>query len=438
MENQKRQNSFLLFFIIFLTSFWLWYITSSKLDYKTSLSSDSGKNIILESINSKLIDKNLDLGLFWEVYNVVTKNYYASDSLVASDLQYGVITGFVNALWDKFSEFFPPEETKQFNEVLAGDFEWIGAVINKHELGVQIERVIKWSPALEWGLLQGDIVIEANGIKLQWLTTTQAVNHIKGPEGSKVVLKILRSGEKDFITKELVRKKITIPSVDTQDLKDPSIAYISLNMFGEHTSEEFDEILKKYNTPEVKGIIIDLRDNGGGYLQSSVEILSHFIEKGKVLVTTKYKNSKLDEKYYSENFWEIFNKKVVILINENSASASEIMAGAMRDHNKAILVGEKSFGKGSVQQPFNFSDGSMLKLTIAKWYTPNDVSIDHNGIEPDITVSFEKEDYEKKYDRQLEKAKEVLKKYIELDNIQLTTQKFATGATQTPAVSEKN
>lgn len=422
MENDKKQNSFLLVIIVFLTSFLLGFYTSSKFEYKDI--EIINKDSLVNEINSKLVDKKLELWLFWQVYNIVTKYYYSSWDLVNKDLEYGIITGFVNSLWDKFSEFFPPEETKTFNDALSWDFEWIGAVIQKNEIWIIVDRVLKWSPALNSWVMKWDIILEANWKELKDLTTTQAVWFIKWPAGSKVSLKILRVWEKEVIQKEITRSKITIPSVDTQDIWEKEIWYISLNIFWEHTSKEFSEILSTYNKKEIKWIIIDLRDNWGGILQIAVEILSNFIEKWKVLVTTKYINEKLNEKYYSENFWDIFNKKIVILINWNSASASEIMAWAMRDYNKAILVWEKSFWKWSVQQPFNLTDGSMLKLTIAKWYTPNDKSIDKNGIEPDVKVEYKKEDYEKKYDRQLEVAKQVLKEYIKLDNITLTLDKF--------------
>ncbi|MDD5769342.1 MAG: S41 family peptidase [Candidatus Gracilibacteria bacterium] len=434
MEQIKNKNrSFLLFFIIFLTSFLLGFYTSNNYGYLFGEFTKKDNGIIQSIVNTKTSTGDLDLDLFWKVYNIVSQNYYGNDDLKPKDLQYGVITGFINSLGDKFSEFMTPDITKQFEDVLSGDFEGIGAVIDKNELGILVDRVLKGSPALNSGIRQGDIIIEANGVSLKDLTLQEGVNNIKGPAGTKVVLKILRAGENDFIIKEVIRDKIKIPSVDTKDINNQEIGYISINLFGENTSKEFAEILNTFNNEKIKGIIIDLRDNGGGYLQSAVEILSNFIEKGKLLVTTKYKNSLLNNYYYSENFGEVFDKKIVVLINGNSASASEITAGALKDYNKAILVGEKSYGKGSVQQPFDLPDGSMLKLTIAKWYTPKDYSIDHNGIIPDIKVEFKKEDYTpipgkekdfKPYDRQLEEAVKILKKFIKFGNISLTIDEY--------------
>lgn len=367
--------------------------------------------------------KNLDFELFWTVFDIISTQYYGNENIDPQKIQYGMIQGMVGALGDKFSEFMIPEETKQFNEALSGDFEGIGAVVDKHDLWIVVDRVIKGSPALENGVLQGDIVIEANGNKLQDLSLQDAVNFIKWPAGTTVTLKILREGENDFLIKEIIRDKIKIPSVDSEIFEKEKIWYIALNIFGDETSADFEQALLSMNTPNIEGIIIDLRDNGGGYLQSAVEILSHFIEKWNVLVTTKYADEIKNDVYYSENDWYIFDKKIVILMNGNSASASEITAGALRDYKKAILVGDKSYGKGSVQQPFDMPDGSLLKLTIAKWYTPKDYSIDQNGLHPDIKVDFLREDFENKYDRQLETAKKVLQDFIKLDNIALTVEK---------------
>lgn len=431
-EQQKKINKFLLFFIIFLTSFLLGFYTNLKIDLFQK-STQNTDNLVETLLKEKLATKNINLDLFWKVYSTVNQNYYSVDDLKEKDLEYGVIKWYVEALWDKFSEFMTPEISKQFNDTLAWDFEWIGAVIDTHELWVVVDRVFKGSPALANGIMKWDIIIEANGKTLKWLSSNEAVSFIKGPAGTKVSLKILRAWESDFIQKEIVRDKIKIPSVDTTDIKDPEIWYISINMFGENTAKEFGDILATMNNEKVKGIIIDLRDNGGGYLETAVEILSNFVEKWKILVTTKYKNSVLNDYYYSENFGQIFDKKIVVLINGNSASASEITAWALKDYNKAILVGEKSYGKGSVQKPFDFNDGSMLKLTIAKWYTPKDYSIDHNGITPDITVQFKKEDYTpipgkekefKPYDRQLEEAKVILKKFIKYQNINLVVDEY--------------
>jgi len=429
METQKNTKSFLQWFIIFLTAFLFWFILSQNLDFvfnKTNIIQEKDNivndviqekdNNLKDLIKNSLLLKDLNLDNFWEVYNLINSNYYSRDEIKKEDLQYGAIIWLVNSLKDKHSEFMTPKESKEFNNSLSWDFEWIWAVIEKHDFWVMVDRVIKWSPALENGILKWDIIIEANLVKLEWMDVNEAVKNIKWPAWTNVILKILRSWESDLLTKEITRQKITIPSVETKDIEEKDIWYISLNMFWENTTKEFNTILESFNNDKYKWIILDLRDNWWWYLQSSVEILSNFIENWKLLVTTKYKDNKLNQWYNSLNEWKIFDKKIVVLINWNSASASEITAWALKDYNKAILVWEKSYWKWSVQQPFDLKDGSMLKLTIAKWYTPNDINIDHEGIKPDIEVLFEKEDFEKKYDRQLEKAKEILKDFIKIEN----------------------
>ncbi|MDQ1343468.1 MAG: carboxyl-terminal processing protease [Patescibacteria group bacterium] len=192
------------------------------------------------------------------------------------------------------------------------------------------------------------------------------------------------------------------------------IAHVTLAMFGEKTSFEF---LKTYADLKKEGaqvLILDLRDNGGGLLETSVNILSNFFPRDRLIVTTKEKNPFMNHSYFSYGPGDI-DMPVVLLVNENSASASEITAGAMKDYERAIIVGTKTYGKGSVQQPFFLSDGSELKITVAKWYTPLDHGIDKVGIEPDVSVKFEKEDFDNRYDRQLEEAKKIAARLLKTD-----------------------
>lgn len=354
---------------------------------------------------------SINMDLFYEAYKQASENYYGFDTLSEKDLVAGMIKGFIGAFGDKHSEYFNLDETKKFNEVLSGDFEGIGAVIEKNDFGVIIERIIAGSPAKEAWLLSGDIITKANTEELKSLTVNEAVSKIRGKAGTVVNLEIIRPGQKEIITKAVTRRKIDIPSVDGKVIEGTEIGYIALSIFGEKTADDFNKALADLEDKKVKGLIIDLRDNGGGYLETAVSILSNFVEKDKVLVTTKEKNPFLNRSYFS---YGNTNKSlpIVVLINENSASASEITAGALKDYNLAILVGQKSYGKGSVQQPFNLSDGSEMKVTVAKWYTPKDNLIDKIGINPDVEVKFEKEDYDKKYDRQLEDGKKVLLQFI--------------------------
>jgi carboxyl-terminal processing protease len=426
MNNNNNKNNFLLFFIIFLTSFLLWILFSFNIGNNTNFELlKTNKN---DSISIKW---ELDLTKFWEVYNLIKINNYNSEWINKEELVDFAIKWMVDSLWDKHSEFFNVEETKKFNDVLSWDFEWIWAVVDENILWVIIERIIKWSPAKKYWLQSWDIIISANWEKLEWLDLYDAVDKIKWPAWTNVVLEIIRSWEKNILTIDVIREKIKIPSVDYKIIDDTNLAYIAINMFWEETASEFKKALD--DNINTDWIIIDLRDNWGGYLQSAVSILSDFIEEDKTLVTTKYKDIFSTISYPSMNDWKIYNWKIVILINENSASASEITAWALKDYNKAIIVWKKSYWKWSVQKPFELKDGSMLKLTIAKWFTPNDKNIDWEGIMPDIEVDFKKEDYTPEewkedefvpYDRQFEVAKEVLKLFIENDAYKLSIDNF--------------
>jgi len=428
MEEKNNNFKILLIFTTFLTTFILWYLVSYKIDIFSLKIEDSVSNIE-QNFKSKIIDlttnKDLDLDLFWRVYNIIDRNYYSNSSIEKKNLEYWIIKWLVDSLWDKHSEFLTPEDTKIFLDSLSWDFEWIWAVIEKHDFWVIIDRVLAWSPALEWWLLKWDIIVEANEVQLQDLSVREAVEHIKWPAWTVVNLKIIRSWEPDFIYKEITRQKITIPSVESRDLEKENIWYIILSNFWEHTSEEFKNILNEFkNDDNIEGIIIDLRDNWGWYLQSAIDITSEFLQKGKLIVETKYRDDFYNNKYTSTNKWSIFNKKIVILINWNSASASEIMAWALRDYKKAILVWTKTYWKWSVQQPFELPDGSLLKLTIAKWYTPSWHSIEWNWIEPDIKVELTRQDYQEKNDRQLNTAIEVLESYIKNNSIWIVLEEF--------------
>jgi len=414
-------------FLLCFLSFLLWVVMNNIIPLRTFegriqslIDSKTWIDTSSESFQKNLFSKEkspINLDLFNEVYKKVSENYYGFDTLSEKELVSGMIKGFIEAFGDKHSEYFNIDETKKFNEVLSGDFEWIGAVVEKNDFGVIIDRIIAGSPAKEAGLLAGDIIAKANNEELKDMNLTNAVSKIRGAANTIVTLEILRPGEKEIITKIVTRKKIDIPSTDGKIIEGTNIGYIALSIFGEKTADDFDKVLTDLENKKITGLIIDLRDNGGGYLETAVSILSNFIEKDRVLVTTKEKNPFLNKSYFSYG-----NTRkplpIIVLINENSASASEITAGALKDYNLAILVGQKSYGKGSVQQPFNLSDGSEIKITVAKWYTPKDYGIDKVGIKPDIEVKFEKEDYENKYDRQLEEAKKVLSDFIKLWNKQ--------------------
>ena len=395
-------------FIVFLTSFLLGVFFSLFIGnvYNWAMWKTSEKLSFFEN-------QKLDLNDFWEVYDIIEKQYFSDSQVKKETLVRGAISGMVDALWDKHSEFMDPETTEKFEETLTWDFEWIWAVVEKVPLWIKVERILKWSPAKKYGVRANDIIFKANDVFLDELDLFDAVEEIKWPAGTQVILSIIRPEEDSSLEIAVTREKIHIPSVEQEYYEDEKIAYIAINMYGEQTAQEFKEALDDVKKLDISGLIIDVRDNGGWYLLSAVEILSEFIEKDEILVKTRYKESFFNENYFSVNQGDIFDKKIVVLINGNSASASEITAGALKDHDKAILVWKKTYGKWSVQQPFDMQDGSLLKITVAKWFTPKWVNIDEEGISPDVEILFVEEDYENNYDRQLEEAKKILKLYIE-------------------------
>ncbi len=420
VEFNKNVNKFIVL-IVFLTSFIMGYFLNEYYPYNTVYSKIANKNNITVKNEN---DEDLDLTFFWEAYEKVKKEYYSIDDIKKEEIVSWMVFWMVNSLWDKHSDYMNPTEKKSFEETLAWDFEWIWAVVEKTDFWVVVSMVIKDSPAKNSWIIIWDLITKANWEDLVDKNLYDAVKLIKWPAWTKVKLTILRAWEIESFEKEVTRQKIVIPSVQTKIFEKENIGYIALNLFWDNSSEEFRNALKEIKEKKLKGLIIDLRDNWWWYLQSSVEILSEFIGKWNVLVKTKYKDSLFNSSYQSLNTWDIYEWKIVVLINSNSASASEITSGALREYNKAILVGEKTFGKGSVQNPFNLSNWGLLKLTIAKWFTPKWINIDKDWIMPDIEVSFKKEDYEKMYDRQLEEAKKVLQSFIRYDALQLSIDKY--------------
>lgn len=428
MNSFKHKSNFLTFLTIFLTSFLLGIIFSFIVAEKIGfwMLKNNEKWVLSTIIDNK---KDLDLDRFWQVYNIIQEKSYDIWWVEKQNLIDWAIKGLVEWLWDKHSEYMNSEEREQFEWLLSWDFEGIWAIVEKHPLGVLIEQVFKWSPALEYWVKAKDVVIKANWIDLHDINLFEAISHIKWPAGTKVELEILREWENKVLTIIVTRDKINIPSVDSE-LLDGNIWYISLNMFWDDTVDQFKKALKNFS--DTNGLIIDLRDNGWGYLYAATEILSEFLEDETLLVTVKYSNRMFNEVYKSINYWDIYKKPIVVLINENSASASEIVSWALHDYDKAILVWKKSYWKWSVQQPFSVDNNGLLKITIAKWFTPNDKNIDKEGIVPDIEVDFEDIDYENQYDRQLETAKDVMDSFIQSNSINFTIDKF----TQTGSISQ--
>ncbi|MFN4212827.1 MAG: S41 family peptidase, partial [Microgenomates group bacterium] len=366
---------------------------------------------ILNVDDKKSQAKDLDFSLFWDTWEKIEQKFIDKKKLDPKKMFYGAIKGMVASLDDPYTFFLTPEENKQSKQDLEGKFEGIGAQLGMKEGRIIVVAPLKNSPAEKSGVAAGDFINKVDGAPTKGWTLPQAVSKIRGPKGTKVTLTLERSGKEIEVT--ITRQEIKIPSIELSYEKS-KVAYLKVNQFGETTNDEWDkaviEVKKRWQKKEIKGLILDLRDNPGGYLEGSVYLASEFLPIGALVVKQESTDS-LTKDYRVVRPGQLINIPLVILINKGSASASEILAGSLRDHKKATLVGEKTFGKGSVQEALDLKEGAGLHVTVAKWILPNGDWINSKGIEPDIKVENkikEGETLTKKDDLQLEKAIEIL------------------------------
>ena len=364
-----------------------------------------GYDSIVNKENEEIVDQEeIDFSIFWDAWKTV-EDQYTIEQLDYQKMVYGAISGMVDSLDDPYTVFLTPEENKMFNQDMSGKFGGIGAEIGFRDGFLTIITPLKNSPAQRAGLLAGDIILKVDDEEIIGANIDKAVYLIRGEEGTKVVLTISREGANELKEIEIIRGIVVVETVEWEMMG--NIAYISISQFNEDTSVEFDSYIDEILIKDPKGIIIDLRNNSGGYLDDTEEIASRFIDKGDTIVIESYKNNKkVHRSKGGQKFGEI---PVIVLINEWSASASEILAGALRDNGKARLVGERTFGKGLVQVMRDLKDGSAIKISVSRWLTPNGVDINENGIEPDFEVEFTEDDYINERDPQLEKALEILR-----------------------------
>lgn len=362
------------------------------------------RELINKPTESRLTEKNLDFNLFWTVWDTV-KAKHISQPTDDGKLFYGALKGLVASLHDPYSIFLDPEESKEFNKELAGSFEGIGAEIGIKKDKLVVIAPLPDSPAAKAGLVPGDYIVKINGEETTGLSIDYAVSLIRGKKGTKLTLTILKNGDEAPRDIEIIREEIKVKSV-TWEMKDGGVGYLKLSQFSDDTNSAFNKAVNSLFLAGAKKLILDLRSNPGGYLESSIEIAGYFVEKGPVVIEEFADGSK--KEYPADGQAKLKDFPVVVLVNEGSASAAEIVAGALQDYGLATLVGETTFGKGSVQDLQTFNDGSNLKLTIAKWLTPKGRTINEQGIKPDVEVNLTKEDYDNDRDPQLNKALEIL------------------------------
>lgn len=344
---------------------------------------------------------------FWETWTLVHEQY-VDQPVDDTALMRGAIRGMLSALGDDHTSYMDPDEFKDANAGLAGNYEGIGAYVDTTGDYLTIISPIKGSPAEAAGLRAGDKIIAIDGEDMTGINPELARRRVLGPAGSQVTLTIQRESENEPLDVSITRAKITISSVEYEMKGD--IAYVQLNTFGDTTSRELRDALRELIAQNPKGLVLDLRNNGGGYLRTSVEVLSQFVKQGEVALYEQYGDGKRDT-FTTSGGGLATDIPMVVLINEGSASASEIVAGALQDYGRAILVGAKSYGKGSVQNwiPLNGNEGA-VRITIAKWLTPKERTIHKTGLKPDVQVELTKEDRDAQRDPQLEKALELLSK----------------------------
>lgn len=401
----KFKKSIIVLVLILLLTNIFSFKMGQRLEISSGLQGFSKDNFVND------LDKSqADKLLFLE--NYINSNYL--ENIPKEELYEGQLKGMVKALNDPYSEYLTKEEYEELMEDTSGKFYGIGVYIGSRDGFITVIAPIKNTPAEKAGLLPGDVILKIDGVDISGDNPSEASNLIRGKKDTKVNLTILRASEtkSETFDVEVVRDEVKILTVESEYI-DENILYISISQFNENTYNEFKEVLDKISK-ETKGIILDLRSNPGGLLSTSTKLVDELLPEG-LIVYTESKNGRLDDEIVSDkNFLDL---PIVTLVNSGSASASEIVAGALKDHNRTILVGENTFGKGVVQTVDRFSYGDGIKLTISEYFTPNGNSINGKGIKPDIEVKLN-EDVNRigieniENDNQLQKAIEEIRKQI--------------------------
>ena len=348
-----------------------------------------------------------DLEQFWRVWKLLDEKFTSASSTLtisSEDKINSAISGLVRSYGDPYTVFLPPVANEAFSEDISGNFSGIGMEVGMREGVVTVISPLPDTPAENAGLTPGDLIIKIDEESTDGMSIDQAVKLIRGEKGTEVVLSIYREGDLEIREIPIIRDTITIPTVKTEQIDEVFI--IRLYSFNAVAEMKMQEAFREYVKSDATSVILDLRGNPGGYLQSAVSIASFFLPTGKVVVKEHYSESGEDKLYRSQGktLKGFTPKKVVVLLDKGSASASEILAGALREHDVATIIGTDSFGKGSVQELVQLPDGASLKVTVARWLTPNGISISHEGLKPDIKITRTPEQRLNKEDPQQEAA----------------------------------
>ncbi|MEY4440642.1 MAG: carboxy-terminal-processing protease, carboxyl-terminal processing protease [Candidatus Parcubacteria bacterium] len=365
------------------------------------------------SFRSTQASEDVDMAPFWKTWNILNEKFVSASTtkqISNEEKVYGAISGMVSSLGDPYTVFFTPEEKEKFDESIEGTFEGVGMEVGIRDKVLTVVAPLKNSPAEKAGIESGDIIVKIDEKDSLNMKVEEAVSLIRGAKGTMVTLTILKKDAEKPLEIKVMRDKIIVPTIETEIINTTFV--IRLYSFGATSESEFKAAIEQYQKSGKKRLIIDLRGNPGGYLDSAVDIASWFLPAGKTIVTEDF-GSNITPKIFRSKGYNVFDldrNKMVILIDEGSASASEILAGALQEHGVAKLVGTKSFGKGSVQELIDITKDTALKVTIARWLTPNGKSISAGGLTPDYEVQFDADRFKKhNEDLQLQKALELLK-----------------------------
>lgn len=350
---------------------------------------------------------------FWKVWSILSEKYVSATTTDTQQRIWGAIQGLASSQGDPYTVFFPPEENKNFKSDISGNFEGVGMEIGIKDGILTVVSPIKGSPAEKAGVMAGDKIIKIDGVSTNDLPVDKAVKLIRGNHGTTVKIIFIREGANEPLEKSIVRNVINIPTLETE-IKS-NVFIIRLFSFTSQSPELFRLALREFLQSGKNKLILDLRGNPGGYLDAAWDIASWFLPAGKTVVIEDF-GGKDENKVYRSKGYDALNKyfgknyKVIVLVNNGSASAAEILAGALQEQGVAQIVGIKTFGKGSVQELVSITDETSLKVTIARWLTPKGHNLSHDGLEPDVEVKITAKDIEAKKDPQLDKAVEILNK----------------------------
>jgi len=381
--SRKNGSKRIVLGVAFIVVFLLGIFVGSSYDLSKKLTSRGSVNISkVIDLYSKTRNPEVSFTQYWDVWDKI-KQKYVNQPVDDVSLFYGSLEGLVAGLNDPYSIYFPPKKAQEFAQDLSGELEGIGAEIGMRDNQITVIAPLPKSPAEKAGIRAGDKILAIDGKDTASLSLDEAVSKIRGTKGTKVMLTITNDGIEKARDVSIIRETIDVPTIDWS-MKENGVVYLRISYFNDNTWSQFDAAVKQILTKLPKGIILDLRSNPGGYLDTSVQVASEWVKDG-VIVSERFNSDKTDE-YKTQGAHRFAGIPTIVLVDEGTASGSEIVAGALKDYGVAQLVGTKTFGKGSVQDFEVLPDGSALKLTIAKWLTPKGTEINGKGIEPDIAI----------------------------------------------------